>query len=146
MLLLERAARYEIGQGMIPKPSTKKRILIVDDEPKVCRLLKELLEPQGFEVFEAHHGDSAISKAQTLHPDVLLLDVLLPGGLDGVQVYHRLKGRASTRRIPVIFITATEPWGSVKSQQLPLGETVAVIGKPFYLDVVLQEIQRLIGP
>jgi len=132
--------------GSAPQPATKKRILIVDDEPKVCQLLKDFLEQQGYEVFEAHQGDSAISKAQMLHPDLLLLDVLLPGGLDGVQVYHRLKGRVSTRRIPVMFITATEPVGSVKTQQLPLGEKVAVVGKPFYLDTVLREIHRLIGP
>lgn len=124
---------------------TRKRILIVDDEPKVCQLLRGFLEQQGYEVFQTHQGDSALSQAQALHPDVIILDVLLPGSLDGVQVYHRLKGKSSTRRIPVLFLTATEPWGSVKTQRLPLGEHVAVMGKPFYLEAVLQELQRLLG-
>lgn len=122
-----------------------KKILVVDDEPKTCQLLKKFLEGKGYEVFVAHQGDAAISRAQAGHPDVILLDVLLAGGLDGVQTYHRLKGKSSTRRIPVIFVTATEPGGSVTTQQLPLGERCTVVGKPFQLESLLQEIQRLLG-
>ena len=112
---------------------------------KPCQLLKEFLVRKGYEVFITHQGDAAISRAQALHPDVILLDVLLAGGLDGVQTYHRLKGKSSTRHIPVIFVTATEPGGSVTTQQLPLGERCTVIGKPFQLERLLQEIQRLLG-
>lgn len=122
-----------------------KTVLVVDDEPKTCRLLKEFLGREGYEVVEAHQGDAAISRAQALHPDLILLDVLLPGGLDGVQTYHRLKGKSSTRHIPVIFVTATEPGGSVATQQLPLGERCTVVGKPFQLDILLREIQRLLA-
>ena len=122
-----------------------KKILVVDDEPKTCQLLKEFFEEKGYEVFVAHQGDAAISRAQAVHPDVMLLDVLLAGGLDGVQTYHRLKGKSSTRRIPVIFVTATAPGGSVTTQQLPLGEQCAVVGKPFELGILLQEIRRLLG-
>ena len=123
----------------------RKKILVVDDEPKVCKLLKDFLEQEGYEVFEAHQGDAALSRAQAVHPDVMLLDVLLAGGLDGVQTYHRLKGKSSTRHIPVIFVTATEPGGSVTTQQLPLGEQCRVVGKPFQLETLLQEIRRLLG-
>ena len=122
-----------------------KKILVVDDEPKTCQLLKEFLEGKGYEVFVAQQGDAAISRAHAVHPDVILLDVLLAGGLDGVQTYHRLKGKSSTRHIPVIFVTATEPGGSVTTQQLPLGERCTVIGKPFQLERLLQEIRRLLG-
>ena len=122
-----------------------KKILVVDDEPKVCQLLEEFFAREGYEVFVAHQGDAAISRAQALHPDVILLDVLLAGGLDGVQTYHRLKGKSSTRHIPVIFVTATAPGGSVTTQQLPLGEQCSVIGKPFQMGILLQEIRRLLG-
>ncbi len=123
----------------------RKKVLVVDDEPKVCQLLKDFLEQEGYEVLEAHRGDAAISKAQAFHPDVVVLDVMLPGGLDGVATYHRLKGKSSTRRIPVLFVTATEPGGSVTTQRLPLGEQCAVIGKPFRLATLLEEIRRLLG-
>ena len=122
-----------------------KKILVVDDEPQVCKLLKDFLEQEGYEVFVAHQGDAAISRAQAVHPDVMLLDVLLAGGLDGIQTYHRLKGKSSTRHIPVIFVTGTAPGGSVTTQQLPLGEQCAVVGKPFQLGTLLQEIRRLLG-
>ena len=122
----------------------RKKILVVDDEPKVCKLLKDFLEEERYDVIEAAQGDAAISKAQAFHPDLILLDVLLPGGLDGLQTYHRLRGKSSTRRIPIIFVTGTEPGGSVTRPQLPLGERCAVVGKPFRLDRLLQEIRNLI--
>ena len=128
---------------MVTQPARKK-ILVVDDDPKVCQLLKDFLEQEGYEVFEAHGGDAAISRAQAVHPELILLDVLLSSGLDGVQTYHRLKGKSSTRDIPVIFVTATEPGGSVTTQQLPLGERCTVIGKPFRLEILSQEIRRLL--
>lgn len=123
---------------------TSQKVLVVDDEPKTCQLLKEFLVRKGYEVFVAHQGDAAIARAQAVHPDVILLDVLLAGGLDGVQTYHRLKGKSSTRHIPVIFVTATEPGGSVTRPHLPLGERCAVIGKPFRLDMLLEEIRTLL--
>ncbi|MBI4341916.1 MAG: response regulator [Candidatus Omnitrophica bacterium] len=123
----------------------RQKVLVVDDDPGVCELVKKLLQEHGYEVLEAHRGDAAIAKVQAAHPDLLVLDVLLSGGLDGVQVYHRLKGKSSTRRIPVIFLTGTVPSGSATTQQLPLGERCAVIGKPFNVQVLLQEIQRLLG-
>ena len=131
--------RFEIPQA------PRRKILVVDDEPKVCKLLKDFLEKESFDVVEASGGDAAISKAQAFHPDLILLDVLLPGGLDGLQTYHRLKGKSSTRHIPVIFVTATEPGGSVMRPQLPLGERCAVVGKPFHLGTLLQEIRKLLG-
>ena len=122
----------------------RKKILVVDDDPKICQLLKSFLEHEGYEVFEAHRADAALSRAQALHPDIILLDVLLSSGSDGVQTYHRLKGKSSTRHLPVIFVTATEPGGSVTTQQLPLGERCTVVGKPFRLEILLQEIRRLL--
>ena len=128
---------------MMTQPPHKK-ILVVDDDPKVCQLLKDFFEQESYEVFEAHGGDAAIARAQALHPDIILLDVLLSSGLDGVQTYHRLKGKSSTRHIPVIFVTATEPGGSVTTPQLPLGERCTVVGKPFRLEILSQEIRRLL--
>ena len=140
MTCYNKATRLNIEMPQV----LRRKILVVDDEPKVRKLLKDFLE-ESYDVVEACKGDAAISKAQAFHPDIILLDVLLPGGLDGLQTYHRLKGKSSTRRIPVIFVTATEPGGSVTRQQLPLGERCAVVGKPFRLDILLQEIRKLLG-
>jgi len=123
----------------------RKRILVVDDEIEVCNFLQEMLEKAGYEVVIAHRGDAAIALAQSRHPHLLLLDVFLPGGLDGVQTYHRLKGKSSTRDIPVIFVTGAEPPGTMSVQQLPLGEKCTVIGKPFSVEALLKEVQRLLN-
>ena len=123
-----------------------KRILVVDDEPEVCSLLQEVLEKEGYDVVVAHRGDAAIALAQSRHPDLILMDVLMPGGLDGVQTYHRLKGRSSTREIPVIFVTAAEAGGTISEQKLPLGERCTVIGKPFRFEQLLQAIVRMLQP
>ncbi len=119
-------------------------ILVVEDEPEARLLLRMFPEPQGYRVIETHCGDAAISLAQAHRPQVMLLDVLLSGGLNGVQVYHRLKGKSSTRQIPIIFLTATAPSGSVSTPQLPLGERCVVLGKPFDWHRLHEEIQQLL--
>ncbi len=125
--------------------AARKTVLLVDDEPKLRYLVKLWLEGKGYRVLEAHRGDIALSLAQADPPHLILLDVRLPGELDGVQTYHHLKSQASTRHIPVIFVTGTEPKGSVTSRQLPLGERCVVFGKPFEPKILLEEMERLLS-
>lgn len=125
--------------------TTRQRILVVDDEVEVCNLLRDLLRQAGYDVLMAQRGDAAIALAQSRHPHLIILDVLMPDGLDGVQVYHRLKGKAPTRKIPVIFLTAVEPGGSVSQQKLPLEEHYVVIGKPFEAEELLRRVQQLLS-
>jgi two-component system, OmpR family, alkaline phosphatase synthesis response regulator PhoP len=81
-----------------------KRILIVDDEPDIIRLLKYNLEKEGFEVLVANDGVKAIERAGE-HPDLIVLDVMMPR-MDGWEVVRRLKQDKRTADIPVIFLTA----------------------------------------
>jgi two-component system, OmpR family, alkaline phosphatase synthesis response regulator PhoP len=81
-----------------------KRILIVDDEPDIIRLLKYNLEKEGFEVLAANDGIKAIERAGE-HPDLIVLDVMMPK-MDGWEVVRRLKRDGRTADIPVIFLTA----------------------------------------
>jgi two-component system, OmpR family, alkaline phosphatase synthesis response regulator PhoP len=81
-----------------------KRILIVDDEPDIIRLLKYNLEKEGFEVLVANDGIKAIERAGE-HPDLIVLDVMMPK-MDGWEVVRRLKRDGRTADIPVIFLTA----------------------------------------
>src|SRR5437762_7808602 len=82
-------------------------VLVVDDIPANRNLLRETLEPEGYEVLLAPDGDAALKVAQRSKPDVILLDVMMPK-LDGFETCRRLKQNESTRDIPVIFITAQE--------------------------------------
>lgn len=121
-----------------------KRILIVDDEPDVRALLKTRLMANGFEVFEASDGGSGVTLAQQKNPNLILLDILMPGQ-DGVETYHKLKSDPVTKGIPVIFLTALAERISATKQGLELEESYAVLGKPYRADELIQEIRHALG-
>jgi CheY-like chemotaxis protein len=83
------------------------RVLIVEDEPALRESLRAGLEMAGYEVHEASDGAEGLEKAEHLRPDVIFLDVRMPG-LDGYAVCAGLKANPATQRIPVIFLTAVE--------------------------------------
>lgn len=83
------------------------KILIVDDQPANLSLLNDALEPAGYHILAARSGTAAIQTAQRSRPDLILLDVMMPG-LDGFETCRQLKLEAATRDIPVIFITARD--------------------------------------
>src|ERR687885_1182399 len=80
-------------------------ILIVDDTPTNLEVLLDFLEDSGFKVWVAEDGESAIEGAEYAPPDLILLDVLMPG-MDGFETCRRLKANEATQDIPVIFMTA----------------------------------------
>ena len=82
----------------------KPYILLVDDDPNISRLVQLYLEKEGFEVRTADRGDDALSEFRKLPPDLMLLDVMLPG-MDGWQV---LKAIRKTSTIPIIMLTAKD--------------------------------------
>lgn len=81
----------------------KPRILVVDDEPKMVRLLREALTATGFEVLAAANGESAIAIAALEQPDLIVLDIMLTGGMDGFDVCRRLREFSD---VPVLMLTA----------------------------------------
>ncbi|MFT3996901.1 MAG: PleD family two-component system response regulator [Asticcacaulis sp.] len=83
------------------------KVLVVDDIPANVRLLQARLEADYYEVDVAHSGTEAIEKAVSGQPDIILLDVMMPG-IDGYEVTRDLKERAETRHIPIILITALD--------------------------------------
>lgn len=83
----------------------KNVIVIVDDKPTNLGVLFDFLTDSGFKVLVAQDGESAIQKVEYAHPDLILLDVMMPG-IDGFETCRRLKAQESTKDIPVIFMTA----------------------------------------
>src|SRR5512135_2228166 len=81
------------------------RVLVVDDLPPNVKLLEAKLNAEYFDVVTAFDGPSAIASAQTKSPDVILLDVMMPG-MDGFEACRRLKTDPSTMHIPIIMVTA----------------------------------------
>lgn len=121
-----------------------KKILVIDDEPQVRALLNIRLTANGFKVLEAGDGLSGIALAREERPDLILLDILMPGH-DGVEIYHALMQDPVTKGVPVIFLTALARNISLTKHSLELGESYAILGKPYNPQELLQEIQRAVG-
>lgn len=83
----------------------RSKILIVDDTPTAREVLEDLLAPQGYKLLLADNGRTALEKAKAEKPDLILLDVMMPG-VDGFEVCRQLRADAITAKIPVIMITA----------------------------------------
>ncbi|WP_081426403.1 response regulator [Sorangium cellulosum] len=114
-------------------------ILIVDDVPANLAVAIAHLEDQGFEIAIAQDGEEALERAELLRPDLILLDVVLMPGLDGLETCRRLKARASTREIPVIFMTALAETAD-KVAGFEAGGVDYVI-KPFQLDELAARVK-----
>ena len=118
-------------------PST--RILIVDDNPMNLKVLSTAIRDQGdWTILVATDGESAIEQAQYAHPDLILLDVMMPG-IDGFETCQKLKTQEETRTVPIIFMTAlADPEHKVYG--LELG-AVDYITKPFQKAEVIARIK-----
>jgi len=81
------------------------RILVVDDIEANRRLMQAKLEARYYSVFLAENGETALELAAQEHPDIILLDIMMPG-MDGYEVCRRLKVNLATRHIPVVMLTA----------------------------------------
>lgn len=117
---------------------TPSKVLIVDDAVDNLRVLGTLLEEAGYDLRVATGGEQALEMAQNEHPDLILLDVLMPGGVDGHEVCRRLKANTATAEIPVVFMTAYNDEAD-EAAGLELG-AVDFVMKPFRLPVVLRRV------
>jgi CheY-like chemotaxis protein len=94
--------------------ATPKNILIVDDTPDNINVLKNILSLDGYQFYISTNGELAINVATKNIPDLILMDVMMPG-IDGFETCRRLKNIEATKDIPIIFITAkNEPEDIVK--------------------------------
>jgi DNA-binding response OmpR family regulator len=82
-----------------------KRILIVEDDPSVLRATSFILEKEGYEVLTAVDGLGGLKKAKEENPDLLILDVMLPG-IDGFEICHSLRAEAQTAHLPILMFSA----------------------------------------
>ncbi|HEY8628872.1 MAG TPA: response regulator [Gaiellaceae bacterium] len=104
------------------------RVLVIDDEAPIRLLCRVNLEAERMEVLEASDGPTGLEKARAAKPDVILLDVMMPG-LDGWQVAEKLLEDDATRSIPIVFLTARAEFRD-RVRGLDLGG-IDYVTKPF---------------
>ena len=119
-------------------PPLETTILIVDDLPANRELLRQTLEPMGCEVMLATDGESALKVAARGKPDLILLDVVMPG-INGYETCRRLKAAEATKGIPIIFITAQDDTKDLVEGFRAGG--VDYISKPFQMEEVLARVE-----
>jgi|UniRef100_A0A7C6EAP3 two-component system alkaline phosphatase synthesis response regulator PhoP len=119
-----------------------RRILVVDDEPDILLVLKQRLMQAGFSVLVAATGPEALEVARKEVPDLIILDLMLPG-IDGYQICGILKHDRRYMKIPIIILTARS-----QKKDYELGISVgadAYLTKPFDSEVLLAKVYELLG-
>ena len=118
----------------------KMKILLVDDEPSIVKMVGKRLEVEGFEVLVAMDGQDALRKAQTEMPGLIILDLMLPK-LNGYEVCTMLKQDTRYQKIPIVMFTAK---AQEKDEQLGLScGADAYVRKPFRAQELLDQIRAL---
>ena len=123
-------------------PSTGRTVLIVEDQIEMRAIASAYLEHQGYRVLATGDGVDAVRQARTEHPDLIFMDISVPG-MDGIRATAELKRDPATRGIPVVILTA-HPYGSVGKRAMDAG-CDGWLNKPCDPRRLLQEVQRRVG-
>jgi len=137
--LLKSLKKIESSIGKVT--GVKKEVLVIDDERDVANLIKVNLEDQGYDVFVAYNGPDAIAIARERKPEVIMLDLAMPG-MDGFSVMKVLKQDKETEHIPIIVLTGHDTKG-YKQKSLMLG-AAQYMTKPFSEKDIVEEIKKVI--
>jgi CheY-like chemotaxis protein len=119
------------------------RILVVEDQDSIRRMIEALVQARGYTVTAVASGAKAIDVATTEPPDLVLLDLMMPGQYDGFDVCRRLRADPSTMKVPIVVITAMDD-PDARTRATQAGAT-AYYTKPFSPIALLKEIERLTG-
>jgi DNA-binding response OmpR family regulator len=117
----------------------KKKVLIVDDEADIVETIKFSLELENIECIEAYDGEDALLKAKKEHPDLIIMDVMMPK-MNGYKVCRLLKFDESYKHIPIIMLTAR-----AQAKDIELGEETGAdeyVTKPFEMDELVALVKK----
>lgn len=120
----------------------RKNILIVDDEKDVLSVLEKGLTAEGYSVITASSGNDAIVLAKSRHPDLIILDVLMPG-MDGGEVARKLKDVPETKDIPVIFLTGMFP-RRAEDEDFRMVTDYVLFDKPYEILKLINVIENIL--
>ena len=129
-------------ESLVPAALKGKKILVIDDEPDIVKFLTAFLGDQGFNVTSALDGDTGLEKAKQEKPDLITLDVTMPGK-SGIEVFKKLRTDSDLSKIPIFIIT-----GVVNFRQLMYNRDMSppdgYMEKPINNDVLLLNIRRIL--
>ena len=116
-----------------------KTVLVFDDEPVLRTVVAEALRDEGYAVSVAHNGAAALELVAASPPDLVLMDVMMPG-MDGRQAYLAMRSRSDLPAVPVVLMSAAIPPGDLDPS------IDGYLPKPFDLDALVALVASLVGP
>lgn len=120
-----------------------KRILVVDDQPNIRQLVKISLRSADRQILEAESGEKAIAVAHAEKPDLIIMDLMMPGGMHGFEAVSILKSDPDTRECPVLILTARDQ-KTERERARELG-AVDYVAKPFRLNELQERVDRILS-
>jgi DNA-binding response OmpR family regulator len=141
LALDERDDRSELATHLMADQRTGQRVLIVDDEAAVADLIEAVLVQEGYTVAIARDGVQGILLARDWKPDLVLMDIMLPG-LDGTTAIRRLKSDPATAELPIVAMSAGR---TIRRQSNELADADAALAKPFDIDALLAQVEFLLS-
>ena len=123
-------------------PTNAQKILVADDEVYILRLLEMTFKKGGYEVVSCRDGNEALATAFTAQPQLIVLDVMMPG-LDGLGALRMLKENPATRDIPVVVLSAKGH--ALTRVDAVLAGAVLFLVKPFSPNELLGEVRKILG-
>jgi CheY-like chemotaxis protein len=120
-----------------------KRVLIVEDQADIRELIRMTLEIEDLDIHEAENGDIGWDMAGQLKPDLVLLDIMMPGSLDGFAVCDRIKGDTRLRHTKVVFLSAKGQDADKRQGKQSGGD--GYLTKPFSPKQLLETVNRQLG-
>ena len=120
----------------------KKIIFSVDDEKPITDVIKNVLQPEGYKVVTANSGEEALEKLKSLKPDLILLDMLMPG-MSGTDLCQKLKADPKLKHLKVIFLTVIHATKAGQKQMKKL-QVLDYITKPFDMKDLKKRIDSII--
>jgi CheY-like chemotaxis protein len=120
-----------------------RKILVVDDEDEIRKVLRLRLSSAGYEVLDADNGKTAIEVAKAQRPDLIILDILMPE-LDGMKASEIMKKDPATAKIPIIFLTALRSRDDEKRRGDKVGANL-IFAKPFDHVKLLSKIEEILS-
>lgn len=118
------------------------KALVIDDEENIIELLRLGLHYEGFQIEAASNGEDGVTAAQRFVPDVIILDLTMPNGIDGLEVCRRLRSNPTTRDIPILMLTAKD-----QVQDRILGLRTGAddyLTKPFNFEEMIERIKAIL--
>lgn len=119
-----------------------KRILVIDDESGIVKVLEKRLKDHNFDVDIAFNGKDGLDKIYQSAPDLIILDIMMPG-MGGNEIAAKLKQNKSTAKIPIIFLSALQSKEDEQKQGSIVGGNI-ILAKPYDINILVAKINEMI--